>query len=92
MEAKVAPGKKTVVVTWQKPQPTCPTTPSADNPGTSESLTVGEYTRTYKYSYNSRLSEIFEVECHVNIDVKGVLDVFLFNPFFMISKIARLVV
>jgi hypothetical protein len=75
VNAKVKPGDTTVVVSWQEPEPNCPTKPSPDNPKTSESLSVGTYTRTYKYTYSIPEIRSFDIECHVNIVVTGMLNV-----------------
>ena len=70
---KVKDGDKTIEVNWQEPEPTCPTTASPDNPKISESFSVGKYTRTYKYTYSQPGRHSFQLECHVNIVIRGEL-------------------
>ena len=78
---KVKDGDTTVEVNWQEPEPDCPTTASPDNPTTSESFSVGKYTRTYKYTYRQPERDSFQLECHVNIVITGELcDDTAFDP------------
>jgi hypothetical protein len=78
-----------VDVSWEEPTPNCVTTSSPNNPGTSGSLSVGEYVRTYKYTINQGKPGSFEFQCQVNIAITGtwnILPLSLLNQPVLVEK------
>ena len=72
VKATVKPGETEASVSWREPVPTCPTNPSAQNPqNTRERFSIGKHTVTYKYTHIGFRK--FDVKCHVNIAVTGML-------------------
>ena len=70
---KVTPGNRRGYVSWVKPMPQpCAVTEDRRNPrSTRGSFSVGQHKLTYRYTYAKNSLHSFDLECQVNIIIKG---------------------